>query len=169
MAVTREQVAQAALQLERDGRMFYLDVAEKATDESVRKMFESLADDELDHAEWIRKMEPGADAATASRDLYGRLRHIFADVPEQRLRKLAQSESDVNAINAALDVEKASVEAYEQWADDTEDDAVENLCRTLAGIERFHILVLNNTLEYFERTPDWFMKEEQWNFEGGNV
>jgi rubrerythrin len=167
MTTSKADVIQAAVQLERDGRMFYLDIAGKASDDATRQMFESLADDELDHKDWIESLEPGVDTAeTANRKLYDRLRHIFADVPEARLRRLAQSDNDVKAIQAALKMEKESVDAYEQWAADCEDADVQSLCKTLAGIERFHIQVLNNTFEYFERTPDWFMREEQWNFEG---
>ena len=167
MAVTRDDVTQAALQLEDDGRMFYLDVAEKASNDLAKRMFESLAHDELDHVEWIKQMVPGVDTAgTANRRLYARLRHIFADVPEERLRKIAASEGDVQAINVALDMEKKSVEAYDKWAGESEDDDVRKLCGMLADIERFHVQVLGNTLEYLEHTADWFMQEEQWNFEG---
>ncbi|MFW6158786.1 MAG: ferritin-like domain-containing protein [Planctomycetota bacterium] len=170
MTVSREEVARAAIKLEDDGRAFYLDVADKASTELVAKMFRSLADDELDHKRWIEEHVPGVDSsAEANKRLYERLRHIFADVPEQTLRTLAGSESDVHAIHAGRDVEKKSIDAYETWADEADDEEIENLCRLLAGIERFHLQVLDNTLEYFERTPDWFMREEQWNFEGGNV
>jgi len=167
MAVTRDDVARAAVQLERDGRVFYLDVATRAESGLARRMFEALADDELDHIAWIEKAVPGVDtAAVANRRLYERLRHIFADVPEARLRKIAAAKGDAKAIDTALNTERESVDAYEQWAAEAEDEDVRRLCRVLAGIERFHIQVLNNTLEYLDHTSDWFMQEEQWNFEG---
>jgi len=167
MAETKEEIVQAALQLERDGRAFYLEVAGKSTNELARKMFASLADDELDHIDWINELAPGVDKAeTANRQLYGRLRSIFADVPEATLRRFAESEDDVRPIHLAIDIEKESVAAYEKWAQESAEADLRALCDTLAGIERFHVQVLSNTLEYFEHTPDWFMQEEQWNFEG---
>ncbi len=130
-------------------------------------MFESLADDEADHIRWIELAAPEVDtAAEVNRRLYGRLRFIFADVPEAKLRQIAESERDVDAIQFAIDIEDKSVAAYETWARECEDEDVRKLCQTLVGVERFHRTALENTLEYFERTPDWFMKEEQWNFEG---
>lgn len=168
MPETRDDVARAAVQLERDGRIFYLDAAEKAQSDLTRKMFASLADDELKHIEWIEKMLPDVDtAAEANRNLYQRLSHIFADVPEAKLRRIATSENDVEAINAAIVIEKQAVAAYEKWQAEAEDIDVKKLCNLLSGVERFHVQVLMNTLEYFEHTPDWFMQEEQWNFEGG--
>ena len=156
------------MQLERDGRVFYLDAAEKAQSELTRKMFASLADDELKHIEWIEKMLPDIDTAgEANRNLYQRLSHIFADVPEAKLRQIATSEDDIGAINTAIGIEKKAVAAYEKWQADADGDDVKKLCNVLAGVERFHVQVLTNTLEYFEHTPDWFMQEEGWNFEGG--
>ena len=164
---TKQEVARAAIKLEQDGRTFYLDAAANTASDLVRKMFESLADDERDHIEWIKQTEPGAsEAATVNRQLYERLRHIFADVPEATLRTLAKSKSDVDAINFAIDIEQKSIDAYEGWAKNADKPEVRALCDLLAGTERFHRQVLENTLEYFEHTPDWFMKEEQWNFEG---
>jgi rubrerythrin len=167
MAATREEVGEAAKQLERDGRDFYLDAAEKASSPQARRMFEALADDELDHLEWIENMVPGdAPVADINRNLYMRLRPIFADVPEAKLRQVATSDSDVQAIHFAIDIEVKAKAAYAKWAEETEDEDVRTLCNTLVGVEEFHRQVLNNTLEYFEHTADWFMQEEQWNFEG---
>jgi len=167
MPETNVDVVRAAMQLERDGRMFYLDVAARTRNSLVRQMFESLADDELDHMAWLKDLLPGVDtAATANRRLYGRLRHIFADVPETRIRELAESEDDRKALDAGISIETASADAYERWARDSEDSALRDLCTTIAGVERFHRQVLVNTLEYLDHTPDWFMQEELWNFEG---
>lgn len=170
MSVTRQEVARTAIKLEEDGKAFYLEVAAQASSDLVTKMFRSLADDELDHIKWIEDNVPGVDsAAEANRDMYARLKHIFADVPDHTKVDLAMSASDVDAINAARDMEKKSIDAYAKWAEDADDDDTKDLCRVLADIERFHLQVLDNTLEYFERTADWFMQEEQWNFEGGSV
>jgi len=167
MPATRDDVVRAAVQLERDGRAFYLDAAEKAASELTRKMFASLAADEVDHIAWIEKMMPDVDTATdANRDLYGRLSHIFAEVPDEERQKIVGSDDDVAAIHAALAIEKKAVDAYDKWQEEADELDVKKLCNLLTGVERFHIQVLQNTLEYLERPADWFMQEEQWNFEG---
>ena len=63
MATSKQEIIQAAIQLERDGRQFYLDVAEKSSSALARQMFESLADDEVRHIQWIEKLSTGADSA----------------------------------------------------------------------------------------------------------
>ena len=78
MATDKQDIIQEAIQLERDGRQFYLDAAGKASSDLARQMFESLADDEVIHIEWINKLsvEEGT-AKNVKRKTYERLRGIF--------------------------------------------------------------------------------------------
>lgn len=168
MAASKDEVVRAAVQLERDGRKLYLDMAQKASNTMTRRMFESLADDETLHIEWIENLEPGAkNAGEANRDTYQRLRHIFADVSEAEKEKAASAEKDLEAIDVALDMEEKSRAAYAQWAEDSDNEEVQRLCVTLADVERFHRELLENSKEYFQKPGDWFMQEERWMFDGG--
>jgi rubrerythrin len=167
MKLTKDEVVKAAAQLERDGYDFYLDAAKQAGNDLARQMFESLADDEIDHLRWIERAEPGVNTAEqANRALYARLRPIYAGVSEQKLKELALADSDIAVIEAAIEIERKAAAAYAEWAEACEDPEVAALCKTLVGVETFHQQVLSNTREYFEKTADWFMQEEQWNFEG---
>lgn len=168
MSGGKDDVLQTALQLERDGRKFYIDVAARTSSELVKKMFESFAEDEVRHIEWIQNLSSGGvTAGAANRELYGRLRHVFADVPENVRLSAELSEDDLKALDIAIDLEKKARIAYGKWADESDVEDVRDLCRTLEGMERFHEEVLNNTKTYLDRTADWFLQEEQWNFEGG--
>ena len=168
MAVDKDEVIRAAVQLERDGRKMYLDMAEKASNDMARRMFESLADDETLHIQWIENLEPGAkNAGEANRKTYQRLRHIFADVSANEKEKAAQAKKDLEAIDLALDMEEKSRAAYAEWAEDSENEEVRRLCTVLADVERFHREVLENSKEYFQKPGDWFMQEERWMFDGG--
>jgi rubrerythrin len=169
MATTKQEIIEAAIQLERDGQEFYLGVAGKASSDLARQMFESLADDELIHIEWIKKkLLPGEEVAAATKKkTYERLRGIFADVPESMREGAASSEDDIEAVNTAVKMEEKSRAAYLKWADETDDDDLRKLCDALADQERFHREILENTIKYLESTGDWFMVEEGWHFDGG--
>jgi rubrerythrin len=167
MSLTKDEVVKAAAQLERDGYNFYIEAAEKAGNDLAKRMFSSLADDEVDHLRWIERSAPDVNTAeAANRQLYARLSPIFADVPQQKLNELASSEGDIKAINTAIAIEQKAAAAYAEWVGQCDDPDVKKLCETLVGVEKFHEQVLKNTLEYFEKTADWFMKEEQWSFDG---
>lgn len=169
MATAKQEIIDGAIQLERDGRKFYMNVAGKASSDLARRMFESLADDELVHIEWIEKMlSPGEETATATKKkTYERLRGIFADVPESVREAASSSEDDIEAINTAIKMEEKSCAAYLEWEDETDSDELRGLCNVLADQERFHRELLENTRQYLEHTGDWFMVEEGWHFDGG--
>ena len=169
MAMEKRDIVEAAIQLERDGHKFYLDIAARASNDLARQMFESLADDELVHISWIqRELSPDEETARAAKKkTYDRLRGIFADVPENARATAASSEDDTEAINLAIKMEEKSRSAYTKWASETGSDELRSLCNTLADQETFHRQLLENTLQYLDRTGDWFMVDEGWHFDGG--
>lgn len=163
----REEVAGAAVQLEKDGRGFYLEAAAKTKSDLARKMFEGLAGDELNHIDWIEDLSPGAKTAqSANRELYDRLKPIFADAPAGMRLSAELTDTDLEAIDIAIGMEEKSIAAYEKWAAEDDSEGVQALCKALAGQEHFHRQMLENTRQYLDKTADWFMQEEQWNFEG---
>ena len=158
----------AAVQLERDGREFYLKVATQASNQLAGRMFESLADDELRHIEWLEDLSPGVeDARAANESLYRRLMGIFADAPTEMRDGAALAADDVEAIDVAIGVEDKSVAAYAEWGEKGPTAAIRKLGEVVAGRERFHRQLLENAKEYLQHPGDWFMQEERWNFEGG--
>ena len=168
MAKTREEVVQAAIQLEKDGKDFYLAAAGKTGSNLAKKMFEGLAADEERHMAWIENLSSdGATAGSANRATYDALRPIFADAPAETRMAAEMSEDDLSAIDVAIGMEEKSIAAYQEWAAEDSDENVQKLCAALVGQEQFHKQMLENTKTYLDKTADWFMQEEQWNFEGG--
>ena len=168
MKATKEAVMQAAIELELDGRRFYEEAARSASTESVRKMFQSFANDEIKHEQWFRELADRELSATdESQALHDRLRTIFADVPKEERETVAGSEDDRKAIDVAIGREEKAMEAYATWASECDDGEVRALCLKLVDIETFHKRALENTIDYLDHTADWFMEEEQWSFDGG--
>jgi rubrerythrin len=160
MATSRQEIVRAAIQLERDGRQFYLDVAEKASSALAKQMFESLADDEVRHIEWIEKLYPGVKSVEEiNKGLYQRLSKVFADMPEETRRGAQLAESDADAINLAIQMEVKSRDTYRQWGEESDDEEVQTLCKALAGAEEYHKELLENTREYLSNSIDWFLQD----------
>ena len=161
MAISKQEIIRAAIQLERGGRQFYLDVAEKASSALAKQMFQSLADDEVRHIQWIEKLSTGEKSAEeTNKGLYRRLSHIFADMPEETRRSAQVAQSDMDALSLAIDMEVRSRDAYEQWGEESEDDEVRSLCQVLAGVEAYHKELLENTREYLDHSTDWFLQDK---------
>ncbi len=160
MATSRQEIVRAAIQLEQDGRKFYLDVAEKASSILAKQMFQSLADDEVRHIEWIEKLTSGAESAEEiNKGLYQRLSKVFADMPEETRRSARLAESDADAIGLAIQMEVKSRDTYRQWGEESSDEEVRSLCKVLAGAEEYHKELLENTREYLGNSIDWFIQD----------
>ena len=167
MGKTKDEILATAIQLEQDGREFYLDAAAKVSNDLARKMLTSLADDEVRHIEWIKQIDPGAtSAASINKALYQRLKGIFADAPPEVRNTAVTSEDDFQPLKLAIEMEEKAEQAYTSWGEEAEQDSVKHLCNVLADTERFHRQVLQNTISYLKEPSEWFMKEENWNFEG---
>lgn len=168
MATEKQDIIRAAIQLELDGRKFYLGAAGGSSNDLARQMFESLADDELIHIEWIEKLSAEKETARELKEkTYERLRRIFADADESKREAASSSKDDIEAMNLAIEMEEKSRDAYAKWAKHSDIDEIVNLCNILADQEAFHRELLENTIQYLEHTGDWFMKEEGWHFDGG--
>jgi rubrerythrin len=168
VTTAKQDIIKAAIQFELDGRKFYRDAAGRASNDMARQMFESLADDELIHIEWIEKFS--AEEKTAEevkKNTYERLRGIFADAPETEREAAAASSDDIEAMKLAIKMEEKSRDAYLKWAQDSDTHETVDLCNILADQEAFHRELLENTINYLEHTGDWFMAEEGWHFDGG--
>ncbi len=168
MAETKQQILDTALKLEQDGHAFYMDAANSASNPLAKKMYQSLAADEQKHMEWIQALLEGrTPGMTRISDTYERLRGIFADAPESLRKEVKAAAGDQASLTIGMNMEDKSAAAYQKWSDETADSQLKALLANLAEFERGHRRILENTLEYLDKTGDWFMVEEQWNFEGG--
>ena len=168
MATEKHDIIRAAVQLELDGRKFYLEAAGRASNDLARQMFESLADDELIHIEWIENLSAEKTVAREAKEkTHERLRGIFADAQESEREAAGSSKNDIEAMKFAINMEEKSRDAYLKWAADADIDEVVNTCNILADQEAFHRELLENTIHYLEHPGDWHMMQEGWHFDGG--
>jgi len=124
-------------------------------------MFESLADDELRHIEWLKQLSaPQKGPEAVNRELSQRLSHIFAQAPEALRRSAELAQGDIQAIRLGMEMEEKSQAAYAKWSEESDSQEMRTLCTTLAEVERYHKELLSNTLEYLEYSIDWFLQDK---------
>jgi len=170
MSDKTQEIIQAAVQFENDGKSFYLETARKSANPLVREMFQSLARDEEKHIEWLRsKSAAEVDLAEEGQELYGKLKRIFSEAPEQVKEAAASAGTDTEAAKTALDMEKKSYEAYKDWAESAQSEEIRDLCGRLAEFEAFHYKLLQNAMEYMQDPASWFTNDEAWIFDGGTA
>ena len=167
MSEQSNEIVRVAIKLEQDGHQFYLDAASNAASDATRKTFQSLAADEVNHIEWIKKIYPDIEPVDINQQLYAKVKDIFAGAPADFRAAIRNSQSDIDALNRAIQLEDKAAAAYEKWAGEADLPDLKELCQKLAAVEKFHRQLLENMINYLEQTDDWFQKDENWMFNGG--
>lgn len=150
-AASNLEALKQALALEEKGREFYNQAAERTVDPKGKKMFRSLADDEVMHANAIqRQLDALAqgegwvapDFGEAEVDLETPL---FPEGKVELDKAVQPDASDLDALLFALQIENASFTLYAQQAKNAQDPSARRLYENLAGAERthFNLLMLN--------------------------
>jgi rubrerythrin len=147
------EILKQAILNEHEGYQFYRMAAEKAVDDEVRNVFESMAEEEKRHEEWLRKayghmlenkppiVEP---FSVEQADSPG----IFSE------KRIMHQGLEVSALHVGVMMEKLSIEHYKEALEKTRVEALGNLYSKLARWEQEH-------LDKLEKAYD-FAREEWW-------
>ncbi|MCX6647221.1 MAG: ferritin family protein [bacterium] len=135
-----------AIQAEADGYMFYLLAAEKTKDETGRKMFRILADEELLHKDVLIAQYKSV-AVTGHIDInlnIGRQfdfssNEIFSPEIKNRIN---ESQFEMSALSIGITLEMSSMDYYKKQAGKSSDTAIKAFFNELAGWEQMHYQAL---------------------------
>jgi rubrerythrin len=160
-----------ALQTEKDGLEMYNRAAENASNPVAAKMFASLADDEKNHIAIIeahvRQEGIGRLIDDAARQMPGKkIATIFSDSAGQVVERAKATEDDRKVIGVALEFERKGYEFYKKAAEAATDMVEKEMFEFLTGIENEHYAILQRTLDYLDRTGQWFLWDEKDLIEG---
>jgi len=165
---------QKAILMEREGKKFYQDLANRTQDSQGKSMFDFLVKDEQSHIDKLQaevdSLKGGAclDPASFEREDRPRNREsFFTRAKEEILPNLKRDFTDLDAVKIALDMENKGYAFYEKAAAQSADPMVRGIFQYLMGQEKQHRELLTNTLVFLEAPLDWFGKEERHMFEAG--
>lgn len=175
-------ILRRAMQIERDGYRFYMDVARMATGERAKEMFRSLANDEVTHLRILlieyRALEEGKGwVAPTDADLelieipdpanpelpgeeYPEESPIFSPAREPSI------ENDIAALEFGMETERLSYELYKNAAREAQDPRAHAVYEQLAQEENRHYEILQHSHEYLSENQTWWDTEEFPFFEG---
>ena len=160
-----------ALNMEKDGRKFYLESAEKVTNEIIKNLLRSLAKDEEDHYNIFKKIYdsfkqndswPQEAKITANSDS----RTIFEEYAVKNKEGVKKAGDEMDIVKMALEIEKKSYVFYKKLSDEIEDNNIKMFFEKLSDIENEHYKLLDDTYQYLNNPSDWFVGQEQPIFEG---
>ncbi len=166
-----------ALDYEREGLLFYTKAADEALNALTRRLFWTLAGQEVEHAKRIeeiyiamergRKLPPPAKLKKigAHVEIEKDIKEFFKLADRESLRKDA---GNVEAMKVALEIEKKSYRLYVDLIADARSASEKEFLSALRDEEQQHIDALDNVYYYLTNSEMWFAGDESriWNWMG---
>ena len=167
------EALQIAIQMEIDGREYYLKASQKGSNELGKKLLQSLAREEDTHRQKFeeiynairnKKAWPVTDFQP---DGGKRLRTIFARATEEMGSNIKAPATELDTIQTAMAMENKTYDFYKSQAEQAKYDAETGFYESLAAEEREHHLILLDYYEYLKDPAGWFVKTEHPSLDGG--
>ena len=167
------QALQIAIQMEIDGKVYYLKASQQSSNELGKKLLEKLAAEEDIHRQTfvhiynaVRK-EKGWPKTDFQPDGGRSLRTIFAQAAAQGGAKGEVAAGELNAVKEAMDMENETYDFYRQRETEATYDAEREFYQALSAQEKEHHLILLDYYEYLKDPAAWFVEKEHHSLDGG--
>jgi rubrerythrin len=167
------EALQFALQMEIDGKEYYLKASQESGNELGKRLLESLAAEEDFHRqkfeqiyEAIRSKKAWPEITVQSDRGVG-LRTVFARATEELGSDIEVLALELDAVETAMGMENRSYDFYKGQEKEAASDAERSFYRSLAAEERGHHTLLLDYYEYLKDPAGWFVKKEHPSLDGG--
>ena len=149
-----------AMQMELDGRHFYLDLAKKTENAGIKSVLTILAESEAKHYNVILDMQKN-DKTEYSKDaeVLTKIKNIFSKMKEEK--EVDVDVSQVEFYKKAAEIEADSEKFYLERADEEKDPHRKEIFLTLANEERGHCILLGNIVNLVSQ-PDSWIENSEW-------
>ncbi|MGP8080398.1 MAG: ferritin family protein [Dehalococcoidales bacterium] len=175
MTTGQEKTTQAlkyCIQMEIDGKEFYLKACRESSNELGKKLLKSLAQQEDFHR---RKFEQIFEDIRKSRswpvvnfkpDAGQVLKTIFAEAASGTASQTKAADTELEAVEKAMQMEDRSYDLYHQRYGEAAKGVERDFYETIAAEERGHKLILLDYYEYLKDPAAWYVKAEHHSLDG---
>jgi len=153
-----------AMQMELDGRHFYLDLAKKTKNAGIKSVLTMMAESEAKHYNVILDMQKN-DKTEYSKDVevLTKIKNIFAKMKEEK--EIDVDVSQVEFYKKASEIEADSEKFYLERADEEKDPHRKEIFLTLANEEKGHCILLENLVNLVSQPDSWIENSEWYNID----
>lgn len=154
-----------ALQMEVDGRQFYLEAAKNAKNEGVRQILEYLAESEVYHIKKFKEIYESLQKDSTWTEELAAFKPPHIE-PYACVRAMGQVEmggveqKELEPLKTGLKMEQCSIDYYTKLAKETNIPLARRFFMSLAHEERGHYLMLLDMHNYLTDPADWFYVTE---------
>lgn len=148
-----------AMQMEVDGRDFYLDMMKKTNNKGLKNILTMMADSEAKHYNVILDMQKNDKTEfSADTEVLTNVKNIFMKMKEEKDIDVDVSQAEF--YKKALKTEADSRKFYLERADEEEDSHRKEIFLNLAEEERKHCVLLENMIGFVSQPADWLENPE---------
>jgi rubrerythrin len=164
---------QVAIQMEIDGKEYYLKASRESANELGKKLLEKLASEEDYHRRRFEriyeaiKAKKGWPSVDFEPDGGRTLRTIFARATAGMASGAKGLKTELDAIETAMAMENKTFDYYTRRGSEASQDAEREFYYAVAGEEREHYLVLLDYYEYLKDPAAWFVEKEHPSLDAG--
>ena len=160
-----------AVQMEVEGRQFYLNAAKKVKSAGVREIMEYLAESEKYHIEKFNEIyrdlekDPGwtETMATFSPPKHEPYVCVMAMTKDEQG---AGGKDDLEALKTGIKMEECSIDYYTKLAKETNNPLARRFFMSVAHEERGHYMTLMDMHNYLTLPEDWFYVHQMSHVDG---
>ncbi len=154
-----------AMQMELDGRHYYLDLAKKTENAGIKSVLTMMAESEAKHYNVILDMQKN-DKTEYSKDaeVLTKIKNIFSKMKEEK--EIDVDVSQVEFYKKAMEIEADSEKFYLERADEEKDPHRKEIFLTLAKEEKGHCILLENIVNLVSQPDSWIENSEWYDVDG---
>ena len=162
-----------AIQMEIDGKKFYLKASQASSNELGKKLLESLSAEEDVHQQKFREIHDAIRSKmtwprTDFQPDWGiRLRTIFARTIEEMSPGFRTKDTELDAVQTAMDMENKTYNFYQTQGKNATYAVEREFYEALAAQEKEHHLILLDYYEFLKNPAAWFVSKEHPSLDGG--
>jgi len=162
-------VYEYAMKVEKDGELYYRELADKTNDAGLKSILTMLADEEVKHYVVFDKMNKKQIIPTQPQvDVFSSAKTIFQKMREEN-QTASFSDDQIDFYKSALHSEENSYKFYIEKALMLEDEEQKAIFMRIAEEERQHMVLLENLVEYISFPERWLENAEFNHMEGGKT
>lgn len=155
-----------AIKMETDAIAFYRDAVKKTQHPFGKEMFRGFVKDESRHLKMLKGIFKGLAIEAEFVRPKKTIKTVFTKLKGRMMQRVQAMESEIEAINIALNFESDGYDFYKKAAVKAPSKKERDLFKRLAVEENDHYTILLETKNFLENTGQWYMYEERGIVEG---
>ncbi|SRR3990170_8755736 len=152
-----------AMQMEKNGEIYYREIAGKAKSKGIRNVLLMLADAEVKHYQIFEHMKRHEVVQPADLAYLGKIKNIFVQMREGQ-EPLEVNGSQIVLYRKAQDIEKKTRDFYREKSAEV-DEAQRTMFLKIADEEQKHYDILENIIDVVTRPETWLENPEWYHLE----